>query len=216
MQRKAICFFLLLLLLLGSSTGAERRVFISAETTRYLKDNIIRFENGVEIRYEDMVVTAITGEYYEDEEELLLKEDVEATQEKNRIRSPEMWMDLEEEHIIFRGGRVESLFYFQQEEEGEEEMPVEMWSDTLEIWQQRREMLAKGEVKAYYDDMDMEADEVLIEEEKDLLTATGNVYVLRDDGSWFRAEKVEYNLEDGTFVAYKMESEFELQERESP
>ncbi len=210
MQKKVICFVLLLLLMGGMAT-AERRVYITAETTRYLKDEIIRFEGGVEIRYEDLVVTALTGEYDSEEEELLLKESVEATQEKNRIKSPEMWMNLDEEHIIFRGGRVESFFYFQQEEEGEE-IPVEMWSDTLEIWQQRGEMLASGEVKAYYDDMDMEADEVLIEEEKDLLTATGNVYVLRDDGSWFRAEKIEYNMEDGTFVAYKMESEFELRE----
>ncbi len=210
MQKKIICFFLLILLLAGTVT-AERRVFITAETTRYLRDEVIRFEDGVEIRYEDMVVTALTGEYLGEKEELTLKENVEAVQEKNRIKSPEMWMDLEEEHIIFRGGRVESLFYFQQGEE-EEELPVEMWSDTLEIWQQRGEMLAKGDVKAYYDDMDMEADEVLIEEEKDLLTATGNVYVLRDDGSWFRAEKVEYNIEDGTFVAFKMESEFELRE----
>ncbi len=210
MQKKVICI-LLLLLLLGGIAVAERKVFITAETTRYLKDDIIRFEGGVEIRYEDMVVTALTGEFDSEEEELLLKENVEATQDKNRIKSPEMWMNLDEEHIIFRGGRVESLFYFQQEEEGEE-VPVEMWSDTLEIWQQRGEMLAKGDVKAYYDDMDMEADEVLIEEEKDLLTATGNVYVLRDDGSWFRAEKVEYNMEDGTFVAYRMESEFELRE----
>jgi len=211
MQKKIICLLLLVLLLAGTVT-AERRVFITAETTRYLKDEVIRFEDGVEIRYEDMVVTALTGEYLGDKEELTLKENVEAVQGKNRIKSPEMWMDLEEEHIIFRGGRVESLFYFQQGEEEGEDLPVEMWSDTLEIWQQRGEMLAKGNVKAYYDDMDMEADEVLIEEEKDLLTATGNVYVLRDDGSWFRAEKVEYDIEDGTFVAYRMESEFELRE----
>ncbi len=211
MQKKIICLLLLVLLLAGTVT-AERRVFITAETTRYLKDEVIRFEDGVEIRYEDMVVTALTGEYLGDKEELTLKENVEAVQGKNRIKSPEMWMDLEEEHIIFRGGRVESLFYFQQGEEEGEDLPVEMWSDTLEIWQQRGEMLAKGNVKAYYDDMDMEADEVLIEEEKDLLTATGNVYVLREDGSWFRAEKVEYDIEDGTFVAYRMESEFELRE----
>ncbi len=208
MPRKVICLILLLLLIAGSA-AADRRVFVTAETTRYLEDGVILFEGGVEIRYEEMIINALEGEYLEEEEELTLEIDVVAVQDKNQVKSQKMWMDLAEEYIIFSGGRVETLFYFEQEEGGEE-MPVEMWSDTLEMWEQTGDILAKGDVEAFYDDMEMEADEVLIEEEKDLLTATGNVYVLRDDGSWFRAEKVEYNLEDGTLVAYKMESEFEL------
>lgn len=205
-----------------------QRIQVYADMTRSLEDEVIHLEGSVEIKYMDYIITAEKGKFDRPNDELFMEENVQVLQGENRVNSKNMWMNVATEHIIFTGD-VDALFYtaggsvplFGQsgEEDGEndqdtgEEEPMQIWSQELEIINETEEIFARENVRAIYQDMDITAQKAHLDQKTDVLTMEDDVFIERDDGSWFSCEKFVYNMEDGTFTATRMRSEFSLPDR---
>ena len=209
-----ISLLVLLILLVNVVGFAEESGKISIDGdlfTMFFNQDIITVEKSVKILYDDMVITAEKAQYNRDIEEVTIEEDVLVTQGDNTIRSPFLWLDVKEEYIIFKGG-VEAIYYTDVNDTEEPE-PIHIWSDTLDAWNGGDNALAKGKVKAIYQNFTLTAQEAHLDRQKETLTMLGNVYVERDDGSWLSCQKGVYDFVKETITAYgsvtdKVKSEF--------
>lgn len=223
-EKVFLIFFILLLVIAPAVAGEEengvldlnnQNGVINIDADDYfisLKDRVHILTGSVKVLFQDMVITSEKAEYNELEEEILFEEDVLVVQGENQIKSPRMWLDVAQEHIIFSDG-VEATYYHVEEGEGEgeeETHPINIWADTIEIWNLEEELQARDNVKVVYQEFTLTADEAFMDQKNNILTISGNVYVERDDGSWFKCEKAVYDLEKETLKAYRIESEFKM------
>ncbi|NLB64836.1 MAG: hypothetical protein GX801_12175 [Fibrobacter sp.] len=190
----------------------EEKISIDGDLfTMFFNEDIITVEKSVKILYMDMIITAEKAQYKRNIEEVIIEDNVLVRQEDNIIKSPYLWVDVEEEYIIFSGG-VEATYFYAQKE-GEEKEAIYIWSDTLDVWDGAASAWAQGNVRAIYQDFTLTAEEAHLDQKEETLTMLGNVYVEREDGSWFSCQKGVYDFVKETITAYgsaedKVKSEF--------
>ncbi len=215
LNKKNLCLLLAIFLIFftaregfalqGADEEEEIKITIDGELfTMFFKEDIIVVEKSVRITYQDMIITAERAEYKREVEEVTIEDNVVVAQGENSVSGPHLWLDIEEEHIVFKDG-VAAVYY--HGEEGEEREPVYMWADTLEIWNKEGITSARGNVKAVYQEFTLTAQEALLDQEEETLTMSGNVFVEQEDGSWFSCQKAVYDLANEQLTAYSSESE---------
>ncbi len=172
--------------LLAEDKNEEKEtVFIKAGHMKYV-ENIIEFENGVEIKRDETLMNAPSGNYNKDKKQALLENGVKVKYDKGNVESKTMTGFLNEDKYIFKQEVVLNHTL-------EDEKTFKLQAPYLEMLSKTNSFTAKQGVIINHDGRILKSKTADYEDENEILKLSGDVYI-KEDGDWIKSDKAEFNL----------------------
>ncbi len=195
--------FFLILFIFNLSNGclfAEEKkveketVYIKAGHVKYIGE-VIEFSAGVEIKKDDNIMKAPSGNYDKENKKIFLENGVNARYNKGNIEAQILTGWLEENKYIFENNVILKHNLTNDKTFNLETLYLEMLADTNSFTAEE-EVLIKHEGKI------IKAKTADYEDKTEILKLSGDVYV-KENGDWIKSNKAEFNLggEDEEFTA---------------
>ncbi len=154
----------------------------------------------VEVLAKDSRLTSAKLIYNQADDAAELMGDVTVTREDLDAQADSMLADFAQETYTLEGSVY--LKQWEKEENGDRTAKLEVWSHWLQIQEEGRRLLARGDVRVVETDRKAWADELEYDDEQEVAVLTGNVRLETDDGNVLTGAKVVINLSTDEATVY--------------
>lgn len=154
----------------------------------------------VEVLARDSRLTAAKLVYNQGDDAAQLTGDVTVAREDLDAQADSMLADFAQETYTLEGNVY--LKQWEKEEGGDRTVKLEVWSQWLQIQEEGKRLLARGDVQVIETERKAWADELEYDDEQGLAVLTGNVRLETDDGNVLTGTKVVINLSTDEATVY--------------
>lgn len=166
----------------------QKAVYISASRLEYKKNKTI-LSGGIKIRKKDILIKALQGELFRDEQKMILENEIDVEYPDGRVNSKLLTAFLEKEEYIFEKDAI--LNYALTDDK-----KMILQSNYIKIFGENNSFAAKNNVVINYDNQKFKGDKADYNGENEMMELTGNVEIEEDDG-WVRSDRAIFNLQEG-------------------
>lgn len=209
---KSLTTALIVVFMLGifsfSAGAQEGSMQIKSGVLDY-REELIEVSEGVTVFWDDYQVDSRRAEIEREEEIARFFQEVKLTFAEGTVDSEEMTAYLGEDRFVFE--RQVLMIYQRQGEEDneEEEEPMELRTDNLELFGDTGNFQARGNVQIDYRGRNMTADEGDYDEEEEIFYLRDNVVMEEPDGDRIRSNRAEVHL--GADDVFRAEGDVEIE-----
>ncbi|MGI6567527.1 MAG: hypothetical protein GX341_05845 [Firmicutes bacterium] len=157
-------------------------------------------QGHVEVLTGDTRMTAAKLIYNQSEDTAQLSGDVTIAREDLDAQADNMLADLAQETYILDGSVY--LKQWEKEDEAERAVKLEVWSSWLQIHEEGKKLLARGDVQVIETDRKAWADELEYDDGEELAILMGSVRLETADGNILTGSKVVINLSTDEATVY--------------
>jgi lipopolysaccharide assembly outer membrane protein LptD (OstA) len=162
------------------------------------KEDKVELSKGVEIKKDEIELSAPKGTLKREEKKLILTEGVKMNYDQGKIESQKMTGWLNDDRYLFE---KDVIFDYKPQEKGKKGFVLR--APYLEMWSEEKSFIAKKGVTIDYDQKILKAEKAEYIDEKDQLILRENVYIKEENGDWVKSNKAVFDLgtEQESFTA---------------